>query len=144
MRAIVSRIRREDGVMLMELTIAMSVLAVALFALMATYTSGYVAINRASITGTASTLADSAMETYRGKRYADITPGTTTTTYTRTSNPPSPDGRTYVVTATVTPATAVNTSGTSARSVKRVSIVVTDASGRTWARAQSILDELAS
>ena len=143
MRALIERFRRETGVMLIELTIAMTVLSVALMAMMATYSSGYLAVNRASVKGTASTLADTTMETYRGRVYAAVAPGTTSTTYTKLSTPPSPDGRTYVVTSVVAAAVATNTSGSAARSVKTVSITVTDATGKNWARQKSVFEELA-
>jgi type II secretory pathway pseudopilin PulG len=143
LRALMTRLRREDGVMLMELTIAMTVLSVALMALMATYSSGYMAVNRASVKGTAATLADTTMETYRGLPYSAITAGTTTKTYSTATTPPSPDGRTYIVTSVVAASVATNTTGTSARTVKTVSITVADSTGKTRARQKSVFDELA-
>jgi Tfp pilus assembly protein PilE len=140
----VERLRREDGVMLIELMLAMTVLSVALMSMMATYSTGYLSVNRASVKGTASTLADTTMETYRGREYTAIAPGTTTTTYTKASTPPSPDARTYVVTSVVTTAVATNTSGIAARTIKTVSITVNDAAGKTWARQKSVFEELSS
>jgi Tfp pilus assembly protein PilV len=141
-RRIAARLRNEQGIGLIELVVAMTVLVVGLLALLATFTSGYRTLTRASSRGTASVLADKTMETYRGKQFSAITAGTTATTYSRTSTPASPDGRTYTVTATVTTGTATNTSGTSARTIKRVSVAVVDPTGHQWASEQSTFDSL--
>jgi Tfp pilus assembly protein PilV len=69
----VARIRSEQGFGLVELLIAMVVLNVGLMATVAAFTSGTFAINRASQTATAATLADSQMEIYRGLTYDWIT-----------------------------------------------------------------------
>ena len=138
-RQLVHRLRADDGFGLIELTIALSVLAVALLTLLATFGSGYVTLTRAATRGTATALADKTMETYRGKQYAAITSGTTTTTY---SGAGSPDGRTYTVTTNITSATATNTSGSAARTIKLVSVTVADATGRTWVTEQSTFDDL--
>jgi prepilin-type N-terminal cleavage/methylation domain-containing protein len=133
------RLRSADGFGLIELMIAMAVLSIGLMALLATYGVGYSTLQRASRQGTASTLVDRTLEALRGKSYAAIGAGTTTTTYSSASSPPSPDGHTYVVTATVDPATAPNTATTG---VKVVTITVTDAVGHTWASERSLLDPL--
>ncbi|MGZ4352248.1 MAG: type IV pilus modification PilV family protein [Gaiellaceae bacterium] len=65
--------RSEQGFGLVELLIAMVVLNVGLLATVAAFTSGTFAINRASNTATAATLADSQMEIYRGLTYDWIT-----------------------------------------------------------------------
>jgi len=128
---------------MIELVAAMSILAVGLLTLIATFSSGYVAINRASTAGTASTLADTTIESYHGKPYSALADGTTTKTYSSITAPPSPDGRTYTVTSTIASTTAANTSGTNARTLKTISITVTDATGRTRAQEQSVIDALA-
>jgi Tfp pilus assembly protein PilV len=130
----------EGGFGLIELTIAISVLAVALLTLLATFGSGYVTMRRAATRGTATALADKTMESFRGKQFAAITTGTTATTYAGSA---SPDGRTYTVTATVTAATAANTAGTTARAIKLVSVTVRDAAGRQWVKEESTFDDLA-
>lgn len=135
------RLRADDGFGLIELTISMSVLAIGLLALFSTFSSGYVTLRRASIQGTASLLADKAMEKYRGMQYSAIS-SLSPTTYSSTSNPPSPDGNTYTVSTTVTSAAATNTSGGSARTVKVVTVTVTDGNGKQWASEQSTFDPL--
>ena len=60
-----AHLRREDGFGLIEMLIAMLVLAFGLMAILAGFSSGLVALDRASRTGTAGTLADKQMEHYR-------------------------------------------------------------------------------
>jgi prepilin-type N-terminal cleavage/methylation domain-containing protein len=81
------RARSEAGFGLVELMIAMVVLAVGILALVAGLSSGYLALNRAGQRGTAAAMADSQMEKYRGLTYASIglTFTGTDTTYTSDS-----------------------------------------------------------
>ena len=65
-------LRSEDGFGLIELSIAMVMLAVALLALVAALSSGIVTLQRAGAAGTAGTLADRQMEKYRAITYAKI------------------------------------------------------------------------
>jgi type II secretory pathway pseudopilin PulG len=65
-------IRGDDGVGLIELLIAMLVLSLGIMAIVAGFSSGMVALNNASRTGTAGTLADKQMEAYRALAYAGI------------------------------------------------------------------------
>jgi type II secretory pathway pseudopilin PulG len=67
-----TRLRAEAGMGLVELLIAMTILAVALLALVAAFSSGALTLQRASQTSTASALANQQMETYRGLKYADV------------------------------------------------------------------------
>jgi type II secretory pathway pseudopilin PulG len=134
-------IHDEQGFGLVELLISMTVLIVGLLGLFATFASGFVAVKRADTTGNATVLADRTMETYRGGQYSNIAAGTTTATFSAASNPPSPDGQTYVVVATVTTTTATNTSGSTARTEKLVTITVTSA-GKTLASESSTYDAL--
>ena len=134
-------IHDEQGFGLVELLISMTVLIVGLLGLFATFASGFVAVKRADTTGNATVLADRTMETYRGGQYSNIAAGTTTMTFSAASNPPSPDGQTYVVVATVTTTTATNTSGSTARTEKLVTITVTSA-GKTLASESSTYDAL--
>jgi type II secretory pathway pseudopilin PulG len=67
-----TRLRAEAGLGLVELLIAMTVLAVALMALMAAFTSGAFSLRRASQTSTAAALADQQMELYRAVKYCAI------------------------------------------------------------------------
>jgi len=60
-----ARVREEAGVGLVELLVAMTVMAIGIFALVAGFSSGFGAINRASKVSTAGTLADQQMEDFR-------------------------------------------------------------------------------
>lgn len=64
--------RSEEGFGLIELTIAMAMMAVALLALVAAISSGIVTLSRSGVAATASTLADKQMERYRALTYAAI------------------------------------------------------------------------
>jgi prepilin-type N-terminal cleavage/methylation domain-containing protein len=139
LRRLARRIPTDDGFGLIELVIAMSVLAIGLLGMLATFSAGYVTMTRAGVRGTATALADKTMEAYRGDAYAAIPVGTTTATY---SGATSPDGRLYTVASVVTAATASNTGGTTARTVKLVTVTVSDATGRQWVREQSTFDRL--
>lgn len=66
------RPRREDGFTLIELLIAMVVLTIGVLALVAAYTSGYVALNRATRVSSATLVADSQMERFRALQYSAI------------------------------------------------------------------------
>jgi type IV pilus modification protein PilV len=70
-------LRREEGFTLVELLIAMIVLTVGILALVAAYTSGYVALNRATRVSSATLLTDSQMERFRALNYNNIKLNTT-------------------------------------------------------------------
>jgi prepilin-type N-terminal cleavage/methylation domain-containing protein len=63
---------RDDGFGLIELLIAMTVMAIGISAIVAGFSSGLVALNNASRNGTAGTLADKQMEAYRALAYSSI------------------------------------------------------------------------
>jgi prepilin-type N-terminal cleavage/methylation domain-containing protein len=67
-----TRLRAEAGFGLIELLIAMTVLAVALLALVAAFSSGALTLQRAGQTSTASALANQQMERYRSLKYCSI------------------------------------------------------------------------
>ena len=67
-----TRLRAEAGMGLVELLIAMTVLAVALLALVAAFSSGALTLQRAGQTSTAAALANQQMELYRGLKYDSI------------------------------------------------------------------------
>jgi type II secretory pathway pseudopilin PulG len=67
-----TRLRAEAGIGLVELLIAMTVLAVALLALVAAFSSGALTLQRAARTSTAAALANQQMELYRGLKYDAI------------------------------------------------------------------------
>jgi type II secretory pathway pseudopilin PulG len=67
-----TRLRAQAGIGLVELLIAMTVLSVALLALVAAFSSGALTLRRAGQTSTAAALANQQMERYRGLNYAAI------------------------------------------------------------------------
>jgi type II secretory pathway pseudopilin PulG len=75
-RAAVSHTRRirddETGIGLVELIVAMGILAIAISAQLAVFSSSYTSLSRANMKGTAVTVADKQMETYRTLPYACI------------------------------------------------------------------------
>jgi uncharacterized protein (TIGR02598 family) len=83
------RLRSERGFGLVELVIAMAMLAIALLALVAAISSGIVTLQRSGAAATAGTLADKQMERYRALKYtsilldsASVTTANADTTYT--------------------------------------------------------------
>jgi type II secretory pathway pseudopilin PulG len=66
------RLRGEKGFGMLELLMAMTMLNVGILALVASLQSGTVALRRAGKVSTASVLADSQMELYRGLKYTAI------------------------------------------------------------------------
>jgi type IV pilus modification protein PilV len=66
------RVRGEEGMTLVELLIAMMVLTVGILALVAAYSSGYVALNRATRISSATMVADAQMERFRALQYSAI------------------------------------------------------------------------
>jgi Tfp pilus assembly protein PilV len=138
------RLREQEGFGLVELLIAMTVMVIAITAIAAAFTSGLVALSRASRTSTAATLADTQMEGYRKVRYTDAalaptcSSGTSAATDCFVSSTKSgPDGRSYRIDAAVRFDCALGTLGGTvpdsatcgaARPAKRVTIVVYDPS----------------
>ena len=114
----------------------MTILNVGILALVAGFSSGYSALDRANRVGTASVLADMKMESFRARTYSAIPVGTSTSTYSKTSSPASPDGRQYTVTATVT----LQNGGTSGET-KLATVTVADSTGRVWTTEQSTFDQ---
>lgn len=64
--------RGEEGQTLIELLIAMMVLTVGILALVAAYSSGYAALNRATRVSSATLVADAQMERFRALQYSAI------------------------------------------------------------------------
>ena len=117
---------------LVELLVAMTVLSIGIFALVAGFSSGFGAINRASKTSTAGTLADKQMESFRhgaGESVVSIAGAAKT----------GADGRTYWIQTVVaskcpdetdpvgTPPCTLS-GGVTSRPVKRVTVTVRDGS----------------
>ena len=69
------RLHAEDGMTLIELLIAMVVMAIGISAIVAGFSSGLLAVNRARQTSTVGTLADQQMELYRQRAFTSLTPG---------------------------------------------------------------------
>jgi prepilin-type N-terminal cleavage/methylation domain-containing protein len=130
------RLQAEEGMTLVELLIAMTVMAIGIAAIVAGFGSGFVTINRARTTSTVGALADKQMETYRQAGFASLTPGALSGG-TQTGS----DGNTYWVGKTVSwtcvvgpantttsPAPPTCTGTPATRAVKLVSLEVHKAS----------------
>lgn len=161
------RLRSEGGFGLVELLIAMTVLSVAIMAIVAGFTSGTTALIRAARVGTGSTLADKQMELYRGLAYDSIKLGVWVpdSTYSgdeayallQVTDPlcmtapqcsPSqtvtgPDNRAYRIDTYIVPWEPSGPGG-DAREVKKVTVVVRDVgdANKTLARQISTFDAL--
>lgn len=171
-RRVARRLRAEDGIGLIELVMAMSVLAIAISAQLAVFSSSFTSIHRAGMKGTALTLADKQMETYRTMAYSCVylasatgdtaytgdsaysgTPVTGSTCSPNAAPPTSattasqpvtgPDGRTYRVDTYI-----VSSTPTGGRALKTVTVVVRrvvdGAVGIVLAREASSFDQAGS
>jgi prepilin-type N-terminal cleavage/methylation domain-containing protein len=83
-------LRAEEGMTLIELLIAMVVMATGIAALVAGFSSGILSINRARLASTAGSLADQQMELYRQAAFTSLPIGLQTAT-----TPTGPQGHTY-------------------------------------------------
>jgi type II secretory pathway pseudopilin PulG len=115
------RARDESGFGMLELLMAMVMLNVGILAIVGAFSSGNVALARASRISTASTLANKQMEVYRGLKYDNIlfitsewNSATADSTYTsdtvyqqNMANPPAP--KALVPTVTTCPANVPST-----------------------------------
>ncbi|MBV9413436.1 MAG: hypothetical protein JO363_00505 [Solirubrobacterales bacterium] len=98
--------KTEAGFGLIELLIATTVMVIAIMGIVAVFSSGLVALRRASHVSTAGTLADQQMESYRKMAYASIAPtcaptASATSVCTSSVSPTGSDGRTYRIDTTV-------------------------------------------
>ena len=143
------RAKEESGFGLLELLIAMVMLNVAILALVSAFSSSSIALVRASRIATATTLAHSQMEIYRGAKYANIvfvtsdwTAATADSAYTSDTvysnymaSPPVPK---RLVTDLPTCPTGVPTNG---NELKTVTVVVRDPTSlKSYARFTSTFD----
>jgi Tfp pilus assembly protein PilE len=71
-RRLAARLRREDGLGLVELMIAMMILTIGILALVGAYSTGFAALGRATTVSSATVLADSQMERFRALSYGNI------------------------------------------------------------------------
>jgi Tfp pilus assembly protein PilE len=159
------RLWSEDGLGLVELLIAMTVLVVAVFALVAALSSGHVALLRAGKITTASALASAQIELYHAVRHDEISLDTSTGDGTYEGDSAFPgdrvtaagctvlhcipsrlangaDGRTYRVDTYIV---SENAAGGVARRVKKVTVVVRDPNnlgGRPYVRRSTAFDAL--
>jgi prepilin-type N-terminal cleavage/methylation domain-containing protein len=83
-------LRAEEGMTLVELLIAMTILAIGIAALVAGFSSSILSVNRARLASTAGALADQQMEVYRQAAFTVLPIGLQSAT-----TPTGPDGRTY-------------------------------------------------
>jgi type II secretory pathway pseudopilin PulG len=111
---------------LVELLIAMTLMAIGIAAIVAGFTSGLFAVNRADKAAVAATLAERQMETFKQESYSAIPVTTTTTTLTGS------DGRSYWMQTTITmqcpDGSTPSPSCPLGEPVKAVTIVVRDGS----------------
>ena len=133
------RLRDEDGIGLVELLIALLVLNVGIFATLAAFTSGALALRRAGHTSTASAIADRYMECFRDASYTNIKWPMTTGNCTSAA-PVGADGLTYNVAATVNSGSQLS-SGTyqGSSAVKVVTLTITGPAPKT-----TVLDQTSS
>jgi prepilin-type N-terminal cleavage/methylation domain-containing protein len=168
--AAVRRLRDDErGLGLIELLVAMGVLAIAISAQLAVFASSYTSIGRASMKGTAVTLADKQMENYRTLPYSCVylaaatgdstysgdsaysasqitgsscSPYTTPATSATTASQTvtGPDGRSYRVDTYI-----VSMTPTGGRALKKVTVVVRAVTnsvvGSVLARQASTFDQ---
>jgi prepilin-type N-terminal cleavage/methylation domain-containing protein len=169
----IERLRREqNGLGLVELLVAMSVLAIAISAQLAVFSSSYTSLSRANMKGTAVTLADKQMETYRTLPYTCIylasatgdstysgdsaysasqitatncSPNATPSTSSTTASQTvtGPDSRSYRVDTYI-----VSSTPTGGRALKKVTVVVHEVKnsvvGSVLARESSTFDQAQS
>jgi Tfp pilus assembly protein PilE len=118
LRRLTARLRKEDGLGLIELLIALLVLNVGIFATFAAFTSAATTLRRTSRTSTAAAIADQEIEALHNMNYDQIrTLPTTPFTW-----PSAPDGGQYTV--QVSPTSGQVTGGSA--KIEQVSVTVTN------------------
>jgi prepilin-type N-terminal cleavage/methylation domain-containing protein len=165
------RLGTEDGFGIIELMIAIAILSIALFALLAGFVSGIATTRRAGYVATANALAGTQLDLYRALKYTDITLDSTalnSTDATYRSDAAIPGGIASEITSTCTgvpnqcnPSRTVTgpdhgsyridtyivsntptSAGSSGRAVKLVTIVVRNAStNATYVRRVTAFDQ---
>jgi Tfp pilus assembly protein PilV len=120
--ALLRRLRDSSGFGLVELLIALMVLNVGIFATVAAFNGGVLALRRASHVSAAAALADKQMEAFRDSTYSGIL-GIPATNLT------GPDGRQYQLAAGVAESSQMSGAGVTyagSTSVKLVTLTVRD------------------
>jgi prepilin-type N-terminal cleavage/methylation domain-containing protein len=128
------RPRNDEGFGLIELMIAMTVLAVGILALFAMFESGIRSITRASTLTTAAALADKEIESFRAIRYVDIGLPDGLVSSAASAAPPYSSDSAYRSPAGTTAGTrvALAACGTSPCSTKVPVQTLTGADGRSY------------
>ncbi len=164
------RLLRQEGFGLVELLIALTVLTIGIFAIVAGFSAGAASLGRAARVSTGSAVADKQLELYRGLAWTSIglcidptcttdatykgevgaynaspPPGSCTSVTPDQCNPSrvtaGPDGKSYRVDTYM----ELDNNGNLSRNVKRVTVVVRDDGDptlRPYARQISTFDEL--
>lgn len=134
---------REAGFTLVELLIAMTLMAIGIAAIVAGFSSGVLAIGRASQASTAAAIADQQMETFRQEPYTSIALSATCPNPPAATQLTGSDGRVYLMTTTVCAATPSTSGGTNGEAVKQVTITVVDKqTNKTLVTETSTFDSL--
>jgi type II secretory pathway pseudopilin PulG len=122
-----ARLRDEDGVGLVELLIALMVLNIGIFATLAAFSGGALALRRASHVSTATAIADQYTECMRNAAYDNIQWPMPANSSCPATSVTGADGRTYDLSATVSTGSQLQ-SGTyqGSTAVKVVTLTVTD------------------
>jgi Tfp pilus assembly protein PilV len=126
-----ARLRDESGFGLVELLIALLVLNIGIFATFAAFTSGALALRRASRVSTATAVADQQMEKLRNLPFASIPPATQSCTPVAVPLSPSSvtgaDGRMYDLSESAAWCSQLQTGTyTGSAAVKVVTLTVSD------------------
>ena len=104
---LVAKLREEHGLGLVELLVALLVLNIGIFATVAAFTSGALAIRRASHISTATAVADKYMECFRNTSYDKIVWTAVSPCYATSVT--GADGRTYNISATISQSSQLTT-----------------------------------
>jgi type II secretory pathway pseudopilin PulG len=151
-RRLQARLRQEDGMGLIELLAALAMLTIAMTALLSAFTSSVVSLKRTGVEGTALTVADRQMETYRTLPFScvKLNSGTAPSgcpTFSGYPNPYSadqtpsstdtPDNRTYTV------HTDVAFTDSPTNNHEQVTVTVKDSAGSVRATQSSLFSQAA-
>src|SRR5215213_3405714 len=115
----VARLQNEEGFQLVEILIAMTILAIGISAIVAGFSSGMIAVVNAGRASTAAALADKQMEAYRADLFNTLKTQLTcgagaqaSAVCAQPSTPVGADNRTYSVLTSITWSCATDPTGT--------------------------------